>query len=149
MTKSKLLKLLGQHNPNLIVIRYYDFKKMELAKLENIVNNINKPFTSDKTFFVCKECTLGDIITNLKTADSVNDYIHQGDNHTYRDIYEDLNRIIKQPIYIPFLVRSSALEYEEYYNIHKEKILKHKENVRRMLGMYAAYANRFDRSLFS
>lgn len=139
MTKSKLLKLLGKHNLNMIVIRYYDFKKMELANLENIVNNINKPFTNDKTFFVCKECTLGDIITSLKAADSVNDYIHQGDNHTYRDIYEDLNHIIKCPIYIPLLVRSSALECEEYYNIHKEKILKHKENVRRLLGMYAQY----------
>lgn len=139
MTKSKLLKLLGKHNPNMIVIRYYDFKKMELAKLENIVNNTNRPFTSDATFFVCKECTLGDIITSLKAADSVNDYIYHGDNHTYRDIYEDLNHIIKRPIYIPLLVRSSAQEYEDYYNIHKEKILKYKENVRRMLGMYAQY----------
>ena len=139
MTKSKLLKLLGKHNPNMIVIRYYDFKKMELAKLENIVNNTDRPFTSDATFFVCKECTLGDIITSLKAADSVNDYIYHGDNHTYRDIYEDLNHIIKRPIYIPFLVRSSAQEYEEYYNIHKEKILEYKENIRRMLGMYAQY----------
>lgn len=139
MTKSKLLKLLGKHNPNMIVIRYYDFKKMELAKLENIVNNTNRPFTSDATFFVCKECTLGDVITSLKAANSVNDYIYQGVNHTYRDIYEDLNRIIKHPIYIPFLVRSSAQEYEDYYNVHKEKILKYKENVRRMLGMYAQY----------
>jgi hypothetical protein len=139
MTKSKLLKLLEKYDPNIVVIRYYDFKKMELVKLENIVNNINKPFTSDVTFFVCKECTLGDIITGLKDANSVNDCICQGDNHTYRDIYEDLNHIMKRPIYIPFLVRSSALECEEYYNIHKEKILKHKENVRRMLGMYAQY----------
>lgn len=137
MTKSKLLKLLKKHNPNMVVIRYYDFKKMELAKLENIVNNINKPFTSDVTFFVCKEVTLGDIITSLKTANTVNDYIYQGDIHTYRDIYEDLDHIIKYPIYIPLLVRSSALEYDEYYNIHKEKILKHKENIRRMFGMYA------------
>lgn len=149
MTKSKLLKLLEKHDPNIVVIRYYDFKKMELAEFENIVNNINKPFTGDKTVFVCKECTLGDIITSLKVADSVNDYIYNGDNHTYRDIYEDLNHITKSPIYIPFMVMSSALECEEYYNIHKEKILKHKEDVRRLLGMYAAYANRFDRSLFS
>lgn len=139
MTKSKLLKLLGKHDPNIIVIRYYDFKKMELVELENIVNNTRKPFASDKTFYVCKECTLGDIITNLKVADSVNDYIYQGDIHTYRDIYEDLDHIMKHPIYMPFLVRSSAQEYEEYYNIHKEKILKHKENVRRLLGMYAQY----------
>ena len=47
MTKSKLLKLLEKHDPNIVVIRYYDFKKMELVKLENIVNNVNKPFTSD------------------------------------------------------------------------------------------------------
>lgn len=139
MTKSKLLKLLEKQDPNIIVIRYYDFKKMELAKLENIVNNINKPFTSDVTFFVCKEDTLGDIITCLKDANSVNDCICQGDNHTYRDIYEDLNHIMKHPLYIPLLVRSSAKECEEYYNIHKEKILKHKENVRRLLGMYAQY----------
>ena len=139
MTKSKLLKLLEKQDPNIVVIRYYDFKKMELAKLENIVNNTNKPFTSDVTFFVCMECTLGDIITSLKEADSVNDYIPQGDNHTYRDIYEDLDHIIKRPLYIPFLVRSSALECELYYNAHKEKILKHKENIRRLLGMYAQY----------
>ena len=139
MTKSKLLRLLEKYDPNMIVIKYYDFKKMELVKLENIVNNINKPFTSDVTFFVCKEDTLGDIITNLKAADSVNDYICPGDNHTYRDIYEDLDHIIKYPIYIPLLVRSSALEYDLYYNIHKEKILKHKENVMGLLGMYAQY----------
>ena len=139
MTKSKLLKLLEKQDPNIVVIRYYDFKKMELVKLENIVNNTNKPFTSDVTFFVCKECTLGDIITSLKEADSVNDYIPQGDNHTYRDIYEDLDYIIKHPLYIPFLVRSSALECELYYNAHKEKILKHKENIRRLLGMYVQY----------
>ena len=139
MTKSKLLKLLEKQDPNIVVIRYYDFKKMELVKLENIVNNTNKPFTSDVTFFVCKEYTLGDIITSLKEADSVNDYIPQGDNHTYRDIYEDLDHIIKHPLYIPFLVRSSALECELYYNAHKEKILKHKENIRRLLGMYAQY----------
>ena len=30
MTKSKLLKLLEKHDPNTVVIRYYDFKKMEL-----------------------------------------------------------------------------------------------------------------------
>lgn len=149
MTKSKLLKLLGQHNPNIVIIRYYDFKKMELAKLENIVNEPNKFFTDDKTCFVCKEHALGDIITSLREANSVNDYIHHGDKHTYRDIYEDLNHIIKYPIYIPMFVASSAKECEEYRNIHKEKILKHKEDVRRMLGMYAAYANRFDRSLFS
>lgn len=144
MTKSKLLKLLGKYNPNLIVIRYYDFKKMELVKLENIVNNTRKPFSSDETFYVCKECTLGDIITSLKVADSVNDYIHKGDNHTYRDIYEDLNRIIKQPIYIPMFVASSAKECEEYRNIHKDKILKHKENIMRMFGMYAQYVNELD-----
>ena len=144
MTKSKLLKLFGKYNPNLIVIRYYDFKKMELAKLENIVNDTNKPFTNDKTFFVCKECTLGDLITSLKDADSVNDYIHKGDNHTYRDIYEDLNHIIKHPIYIPMFVASSAKECEEYRNIHKEKILKHKENIMRMFGMYTQYVNELD-----
>lgn len=144
MTKSKLLKLLGKHNPNLIVIRYYDFKKMELAKLENIVKDIYSPCANDKTFFVCKECTLGDIITSLKDADSVNDYIHKGDNHTYRDIYEDLNHIIKYPIYIPMLVASSAKECEEYRNIHKEKILKHKENIMRMFGMYTQYVNELD-----
>lgn len=149
MTKSKLLKLLEKHDPNIVVIRYYDFKKMELVKLENIVNNVNKPFTSDVTFFVCKEDTLGDIIASLKTANSVNDYIHHDDNHTYRDIYEDLNHIMKRPIYMPLLVRSSALECELYYNAHKEKILKHYEDNRRLLSMYAAYANRFDRSLFS
>lgn len=66
MTKSKLLKLLEKHDPNIVVIRYYDFKKMELAKLENIVNNTNKPFTSAVDLFICKEDTLGDIITNLK-----------------------------------------------------------------------------------
>lgn len=93
MTKSKLLKLLGHHNPNLIVIRYYDFKKMELAKLENTVKDIYSPCANDKTFFVCKECTLGDIITSLKDADSVNDYVHKGDIYTYRDIYEDLGTI--------------------------------------------------------
>jgi hypothetical protein len=144
MTKSKLLKLFGKYNPNLIVIRYYDFKKMELAKLENIVKDIYNPCTNDKTFFVCKECTLGNLITSLKDADSVNDYIHKGDNHTYRDIYEDLNHIIKYPIYIPIFIASSAKEYEEYYNIHKEKILKHKENVMRMFGMYAQYVNESD-----
>jgi hypothetical protein len=149
MTKSKLLKLLGKHNPNMVVIRYYDFKKMELVKLENIVNNTRKPFASDETFYVCKECTLGDIITSLKVADSVNDYIYQGDNHTYRDIYEDLNHIIKHPIYIPVLVDTSAKEYEDYYNIHKEKILKHYEDNRKLLSMFAAYANRSDSSLFS
>ena len=144
MTKSKLLKLLGQHNPKLIVIRYYDFKKMELAKLENIVNNVNKPFTSNVDLFICKEDTLGDIITNLKTADSVNDYICQGGIHTYRDIYEDLSRITKQPIYMPMFVASSAKECEEYRNIHKEKILKHKENIMRMFGMYTQYVNELD-----
>lgn len=144
MTKSKLLKLLGQHNPNLIVIRYYDFKKMELAKLENMVKDIYSPCANDKTFFVCKECALGDIITSLKDADSVNDYVHKGDNHTYRDIYEDLNHIIKYPIYIPMFVASSAKECEEYRNIHKEKILKHKENIMRMFGMYAQYVNELD-----
>lgn len=149
MTKSKLLKLLKTHNPNMVVIRYYDFKKMELAKLEDIVNNTNKPFTSDETFFVCKECTLCDIITDLKTANSVNDYIHQGDNHTYMDIYEDLNHIIKRPIYIPILVESSAQEYEDYYNTHKEKILKHYEDNRKLLSIFAAYANRSNSSLFT
>jgi hypothetical protein len=144
MTKSKLLKLFGKYNPNLIVIRYYDFKKMELAKLENIVKDIYSPCTNDKTFFVCKECTLGNLITSLKDADSVNDYIHKGDNHTYRDIYEDLNYIIKYPIYIPIFVASSAKECEEYRNIHKEKILKHKENIMRMFGMYAQYVNESD-----
>jgi hypothetical protein len=144
MTKSKLLKLLEKHDPNIIVIKYYDFKKMELAKLENIVNDIYKPCASDTTFFVCKECTLGDIINSLKVADSVNDYIYQGNNHTYRDIYEDLNHIIKYPIYIPIFVESSAKECEEYRNIHKEKILKHKENIMRMFGMYAQYVNELD-----
>ena len=144
MTKSKLLRLLEKHDKNIVVIRYYDFKKMELAKLENIVNNINKPFTSDVTLFVFKEDTLGDIITSLREVDSVNDYIHHGDNHTYRDIYEDLDHIIKQPLYIPLLVRASALEYDEYYNIHKEKILKHKENIKRMLGMYAQCVDKLD-----
>ena len=139
MTKSKLLKLLEKHDPNIVVIRYYDFKKMELVELENIVNNTRKPFASDKTFYICKECTLGDIIASLKTANSVNDYIYQGGIHTYRDIYEDLDHIMKRPIYMPFLVRSSALECEEYYNIHKEKILEHKENVRRLLRMYVQY----------
>jgi hypothetical protein len=74
----------------------------------------------------------------------VNDYIYQGDNHTYRDIYEDLNHIIKHPIYIPVLVETSAKEYEDYYNIHKEKILKHKENIMRMFGMYTQYVNESD-----
>lgn len=144
MTKSKLLKLLGQHNPKLIVIRYYDFKKMELAKLENIVNDIYSPCANDKTFYVCKECTLGDIINSLKDADSVNDYICQGGIHTYRDIYEDLSRITKQPIYMPMFVAFSAKECEEYRNIHKEKILKHKENIMRMFGMYTQYVNELD-----
>jgi hypothetical protein len=144
MTKSKLLKLLKSHNPNMVVIRYYDFKKMELVKLENIVNNTRKPFSSDETFYVCKECTLCDIINSLNSANSVNDYIYYGDNHTYRDIYEDLNHIIKYPIYIPILVESSAKEYEDYYNTHKEKILKHKANVIKMLGMYTQYVDKLD-----
>lgn len=81
----------------------------------------------------------------------MNDYIYPGYIHTYRDIYEDLDNIIKRPLCIPFLVRSSALEYEEYYNIHKDKIIKHKENVKRMLGIYAQYfdKHKLDKSLYN
>lgn len=149
MTKSKLLKLLEKHNLTTVIIRFYDFKKMRLEQLKDIVNKTNTPFVQDKTFFVCKNYTLCDMITNLKSANSVNDYIYHGVKYTYRDIYDDLKHIIKHPIYIPYLVETSAIEYQNYYDMHKDKITQYHENNKRLFSMYAHYANKLDKSLFS
>ena len=98
MTKSKLLKLFKELNSNIVIVKYYDYMRMDFERAKDIVNKVNRPFLDDCSFFVCEEYTIADIINDYQTDKNPNDYIFDG--LTFRDVYDNIKEIKKKPLYV-------------------------------------------------
>ena len=134
MTKSKLLKLFKELNSNIVIVKYYDYMRMDLERAKDIVNKVNRPFLDDRSFFVCGEYTIADIINDYQTDKNPNDYIFDG--LTFRDVYDNIKEIKKKPLYVKKYIEESAEELYQYKKNHKEELDNYHSSIRRVLNTY-------------